>query len=461
MSEGRTPSWQFLCHAARTRYGMTSLTALMIVGGLWILLADQATSPVRGENQAKATSPDLAVVEAQNGDWSRWRGPLGDGVSQETNLLPAWPADGPPLAWKSKGLGKGYASVSVAHGKIYTMGDVKGKSHLICLDAAQGDVDWSVPFGKGHPNCTPTVDGDLIFALSRDGVIACVDSKGQKKWSKDFVGDMDGKVPQWGYSESPLIDGEHLICTPGSSKHFVVALNKLTGELIWSTPAGKLSKNRGHGGAGYSSVVISNACDVKQYVTLTGSGVVGVNATDGKLLWDYDHVANKTACIPTPLVKDHFIFCSSGYGDGGTALLELTKSDTGFQAKEVYYFAAKQLQNHHGGMIRLGDAVFMGHGHNNGFPVCVNLANGKDNWRQGRGPGGESAAIAYADGHLYFRYQDGVMALIEANPKEYKVTGEFKLPIINEKSWPHPVIAGGKLYLRDQNDLMVFDIQKH
>ena len=411
-------------------------------------------------SKTKGAKPDLAELEASKGDWSRWRGPLGDGISHEKNLLTEWPSEGPPLAWKCKGLGHGFASVAVAGGKIYTLGVIEGKSNLICLKVDGGDLVWKLPFGKGDPNCTPTVDGNMIYAVSRDGGLGAVDVKGKGVWSKEFQKDFGGKEPQWGYSESPLIDGDKLICTPGSEQHFMVALNKKTGATIWSLPMADLSKNRGHGGAGYASPVISNAGGIKQYVTLTGKGVIGVDANSGKLLWNYDRVANNTASIPTPLVKDNFVFCSSGYGDGGSALLKITKVGKEFQAEEVYYYPANKLQNHHGGMILLGDDVYMGHGHNQGFPVCIKLADGSDHWRPGRGPGSDSAAIAYADGHLYFRYQDATMALIEANPHEYKVTGEFKLPIHNRESWPHPVIAGGMLYLRDQDDLMCYDIRK-
>jgi outer membrane protein assembly factor BamB len=257
-----------------------------------------------------------------------------------------------------------------------------------------------------------------------------------------------------------LVDGDRLVCTPGNNESLLACLDKKTGETIWTTKveASQLG-NRGHDGAGYSSIVIGNAGSVKQYVTLVGKAVVGVDAASGKLLWAYDRVANGTASIPTPIVEGDHVFCSSGYGTG-SALIKLNRSRTGFDVQEVYFLPGNKMQNHHGGMIHKDGFVYCGEGHNEGFPLCINSQTGKDAWRPGRGPGGGSAAIAYADGHLYFRYQDGTMALIEATPKAYKLKGQFKIASKNGESWPHPVIAGGKLYLRDQDELLTYDIKK-
>jgi outer membrane protein assembly factor BamB len=413
---------------------------------------------------AMAKSNDLAKAEAQKGNWSRWRGPNGDGISQETGLLKEWPADGPPLLWKSKGMGNGFSSIAVADGFLYTMGAKEGESHLVCAKADDGSVVWSTPLGdKGSgPNCTPTLDGDMVYGVTHDGVIACCNTKtGELVWKTSFSKDFGGKMHSgWGYSESPLIDGELLICTPGSPTAMLAGLKKKTGEVVWKTKMPETTGRKGGDGAGYSSIVIGNCGGVKQYITLVGRGVIGVEAKTGTFLWGYNQVANGTANIPTPIIKGDFVFCSSGYGDGGTALLKINRQGNQFAAEEVYWKSNKELQNHHGGMISLGDYVFMGHGHNNGFPVCVDMKTGTPTWGPDRGPGKESAAIAYADGHLYFRYQDGIMALIEANPKEYKLKGQFKIAVKNGNSWPHPVIAGGKLYLRDQNDLVCYDIHE-
>lgn len=420
-----------------------------------------SSHPAAAQTQARtANSMQLAMAEAQRGEWSRWRGPNCDGISYEKGLLQSWPAEGPPLVWQASGLGGGYSSVAIAGGRIYTLGDQDGCT-MHCLRVEDGSKIWSTRIGSGGANCTPTVDREYVYGLSKDGDLACLTtSDGQLVWSKNYRRDFDSReTPGWGYSESPLVDGDRLICTPGSDSALLVALDKRTGHVIWKTDAtGKLG-DRGHSGAGYSSIVISNAAKVKQYVTLVGRGVVGVDAATGKLLWGYNGIANGTANIPTPIVAGDYVFCSSGYGDGGTALLKISKKGKELQGEEVYYHKPNEMQNHHGGMIRIGAYVYMGHGHNNGFPLCVHVPTGKIAWKPGRGPGSESAAVAYADGHLYFRYQDGTMALIEANPKEYKLKGKFKIATHNAESWPHPVIAGGKLYLRDQDDLLCYDVR--
>ena len=393
-------------------------------------------------------------------DWPRWRGEKGDANSAETGLLKSWPEEGPKLAWQCKGLGNGFSSLAIVGDLIFTMGLKEGKGVLLCLSHADGSRIWETAFGGGDPNCTPTTDGDRVYGLARDGELACLKiADGTIVWQKSFEKDFGGKVPTWGYSESPLVDGDKLICSPGSQDAFVVALNKLTGEVIWKTPLDSKLNLKGHGGAGYSSPVISNGGGVKQYVTLTGKGVASVNAKTGELLWVYDKVSNGTANIPTPIVSGDYILCSSGYGDGGTALIQLNKQGSKVGWKEIYYFPAKDLQNHHGGMILIDGFVYMGEGHNNGFPVCIDFKTGKSTWKPGRGPGRESAAVAYADGHLYFRYQDATMALIEANPKSYKLKGSFKIGVHNRESWSHPVIAGGMLYLRDQDDMLVYDLR--
>lgn len=424
-------------------------------------IAACAPSAAPAQTRSRTPAPNqLAMAEAERGEWSRWRGPLGDGVSYEKGLLKSWPEEGPPLLWKASGLGGGFASVAIANGRLYTLGDQDGCT-LHCRKLEDGSEIWSTRIGSGGANCTPTIDGEHVYALSKDGDLACVKTAdGELVWSKNYRQDFDSReTPGWGYSESPLVDGDRLLCTPGSDKALLAALDKRTGEVIWQTDAAGKLGDRGHNGAGYASIVISNAGKVKQYVTLVGKGVVGVDAATGKLLWNYNNVANGTANIPTPIIAGDFVFCSSGYGDGGTALLRITRQGKQLQVNEVYFAKPNEMQNHHGGMIRIGQYAYMGHGHNNGFPLCVHIPSGKIAWKPGRGPGSESAAVAYADGHLYFRYQDGTMALIEASPKEYKLKGKFKIATHNGESWPHPVIAGGKLYLRDQDDLLCYDVK--
>ena len=438
-----------------------------LVGALAFVVASGLPPAAKGQTNrsktARTNTSGKAAEEAQRGEWSRWRGPNGDGISLETGLLDEWPSEGPPLVWRKKGTGRGYSSVAISGGKIFTLGKKQEKNHLIALNLEDGSPLWSTPIGGGgNPNSTPTVDGDLVFGLSLAGDLACCKTEdGTLVWSKNLGEDFGGKMMSgWGYSESPLVDGDRLICTPGSDEALIVALNKKTGDLIWATSSQQANIGRkGEDGAGYASLVISNAGGVKQYVTLLGRGLVGVEAATGKPLWAYNGVANGTANIPTPLVGGDMVFGSSGYGTGA-ALIKLNKSRTGFAAQEVYFLPAKQMQNHHGGMILKDGYIYCGTGHGEGYPLCIEARSGLDAWRPGRGAGSGSAAIAYADNHLYFRYQDGTMALIEATPKAYKLKGTFKAASHNGEAWAHPVIAGGKLYLRDQDELLCYDVRK-
>ncbi len=400
-------------------------------------------------------------------DWPRWRGPNGDGISPEKGLLQQWPNGGPKLIRTTKGLGGGYASIAVVGESIYTLGVQGRDTALICLKRSNLEKQWATPVGGGgQPNCTPTVDpeGKYVYGLSKKGDFLCADAKtGRAVWRKNFAQDFGGKMMSgWGYSESPLVDGNRLICTPGARDAHIVALNKATGQLIWKAAVPRDLGRKGNDGAGYSSIVISKAAGVKQYVQFTGKGVFGFDASNGKYLWHYNKIANGTANIPTPIVEGDYVFCTSGYGDGGTALLKIKKSGNAYEAEEVYYKRSRELQNHHGGVIRLGDYIYGGHGHNRGLPFCLEWKTGKVVWRNDDPEiaGQKSAAVAYADGHLYFRYEDGTVTLIEASTNGYKEKGSFTMPRRSGPSWPHPVIAGGMLYLRNQDELQVYDVRR-
>ena len=408
----------------------------------------------------------LSSAVAATGDIQQWRGPNRDGIFPATGLLKQWPQEGPQLAWKIAGLGRGFASVSVAGGKIFTMGGRKGGQFIVALDAATQKELWAAKIADkgGEPRCTPTIDGELVFALSSEGDLVCVGaSDGREMWRKSYAADFgNAPKPGWQFCESPLVDGDKLIVVPGSHEAVVAALNKKTGEILWKTAVELPGK--GHDTAGYTGVVLSNAAGIRQYVTLVGKGAIGVDAQTGKLLWHYNRVANGTAVIPTPLVWDDHVFVSSGYGTGA-ALLTIVKGGDGIagspvSAKEEYFLNASTFQNHHGGMVRIGDYIYAGKGHNNGFPICLEWKTGKVAWEKERGPGKESAAVISADGNLYFRYQDGIMALIEATPSGYSEKGAFKLASVNGPSWSHPVIQGGRLYVRDQDVLMCYAVGK-
>ncbi len=435
-----------------------------------------------------------ADAQIKNGDWPQWRGPQRDAISTEKGLLTEWPKGGPKLLWDTKkinperSVGLGLSSLVIADGKIFTIGDiliteqvefkdkegkVKKKNvnkpgssvYLFCLDAETGKELWRKLIGPpsmggpgGGTRCTPTVDGDRVYTLTTQGKLVCLKTlDGAVLWQKDLVKEFGGRAPGFGgYCESPTIDGGKLICAPGGKKACMVALNKLTGDIYWTCEAPI------NDGTGFASIVMAEVGGVKQYITLAHKqlGLIGVDAETGKFLWTYNRIANGTANIPTAIVKNEFVFASTGYGDGGSALLKLIPTGNGgVKVEEQYYFKNKQLQNHHGGMVMLGDYIYGGHGHNQGLPFCLEWKTGKFAWEPQRGPGGGSAAVLYADGHLYFRYESGDVALIEATPKGYNLKSSFR-PQINGNGWPHPVIYHGRLYLRGNDQILCYDIKK-
>jgi outer membrane protein assembly factor BamB len=450
----------------RTKSSLFALVCVVLLGTAgcdWIGGKDSAGAlavPPRAESKADSSKQAPGEL-VHSGSWPGWRGPNRDAVSTETGLVDAFPTLGPPIKWHVNGLGTGYSSVAIDSGRIFTLGSMGGDCQLLALNYANGHRIWAMSIGKGDPNSTPTVDGDRVYGLTRNGSLTCLNvADGKVLWSKSLNADFGGSTPQWGYSESVLIDGDHVVCTPGSKTAMLAALDKKTGATIWTAAAPEKPGSRGEDGAGgYSSIVISNGAGVKQYVQLVGRGLVSYRASDGKFLWNYDRIANITANIPTPIVKDDYVFGSSGYS-AGSALLELHKAGDGVEATEVYFLNSSILQNHHGGMVLYRDYVYCGRGHGSGWPVCVELKTGKIKWEGGRGPGGGSAAVLEADGKLFFRYEDGVVALIGATPDKYELKGRFSTATKNKEGWPHPVIVDKQLFLRDQDDLLCYDIAR-
>ena len=298
------------------------------------------------------------------------------------------------------------------------------------------------------------MDGERIYALGSDGKLVCVGSGNRDVlWTKDLKKDFGGQTGAWAYAESPLVDGDVLVCTPGGEAAAIVALDKKTGSVIWKAevkglPAGK---KRGFSVAGYSSVVAAEIDGTRQYVQFLNGGVVGVEAKTGKFLWHYDHPANGTANCSTPIVKDDSVLAASAYGNGG-GRAKIVKAGDAYKAEELYF--VKDLQNHHGGMVLVGDHVY---GTGKGSLLCVNFKTGKVEWDE---PGVGKGSVAYADGRLYVRGEKGDVALVEADPKEYRQTGRFSQPgRSKQQAWPHPVVAGGRLYIRDWDALLCYDVK--
>ena len=411
-----------------------------------------------------AIASSIAWAAKPGDDWPQFRGPDRTDVSQDTGLLKEWPKDGPPLVWTGKDIGEGFSSVSVVGDRVFTMGDKSEKSHVFCLSRTDGKNLWESPIGKSGggggysgTRCTPTVDGDRVYGLGQFGDLVCLKVvDGSEVWRKNLSKDFKGAPGGWSYTESPLVDGDKLVCTPGGKEASVVALNKMNGEVIWKCPIDK------DNGAGYSSIVIGEACGVKQYVQMMAGGLRGFDAKDGKLLWSYgtsnDRFGHNTANIPTPIVHGDFVFASVGYGRGA-ALVKLVKKGDQIEAEEVWF--NNELKNKHGGVVMVGKYVY-GDSDDSGLPWCAEWETGKRMWKKSkRTDASGSAAVTYADGNLYFRYQNDWVELVPANPDEYKVVGEFKPPETHQPCWAHPVVVGGRLYLRDGDLLYCYDVKQH
>lgn len=405
------------------------------------------------------------AASGADSDWPTFRGADRTAVAPDTGLLTSWPEGGPKLLWEAAGMGRGYSSPAISNGRIYTMGDglstVEDKDeYLVCLNEADGKELWRSKTGPAWTSgqeswqssrSTPTVDGKHVYVLTAQGVLITFNSAdGSEVWRKDLKEEFGGKKADgWGYSESVLIDGDRLICTPGGPDNTMVALNKQTGSLIWSCP------RPDDLGAGHASIVISNIGGTKVYVTTTGTGAMGVRAGDGKLLWGYD-IPKTTAVIPTPIVKDDLVFFTAGYGTGGALVRQFASAD-GVDIEEIYPLDPS-LQNKHGGVVLVGNYLY-GDSGDSGTPFCAELQSGEVQWKS-RGSGKRSACVAAADGHVYFRYQDGTMTLVEANPEEFREVGSFQVPGSGDRpSWAHPVIAHGKLYLREGDKLLCYALR--
>ena len=315
---------------------------------------------------------------AASSEWPQWRGPNRDGLSTETGLLKEWPKDGPPLLWKASGLGAGFSGVSVAGQRIFTMGDQPDGNHVLALNCADGKLLWSTKLGKAGapgwggfkgPRATPSVDGGLVFALGQFGEVICVNAAdGKEVWRKHLTTDLGGPLMEWGFSESPLVDGDQVLFTPGGPKGTMVALNKKTGGLIWQS---KDWTDNAH----YSSIIVAEIDGLRHYIQLTDKSIAGVAPEDGKVLWKAARKGS-TAVIPTPICADGYVYTTSGYGIGCN-LFKVAKGSA-FTATQVY--ANKVMVNHHGGVVKLGEYLY-GHSDSKGW-TCQKFQSGEARWQE-------------------------------------------------------------------------------
>ncbi len=384
---------------------------------------------------------------ANNANWPQWRGPNRDGVSKETGLLKQWPAEGPPLVWKAAGAGNGYSSFSIANGKLITMGLRGDREFVVAFDVATGKQAWATSHGSAFrndrgdgPRGTPTVDGDRVYALGGSGDLSALDVRtGKVVWTKNILKEFGGENITWGISESPLVVGNKLLVNPGGPGASIVALNKSDGSLIWKSQSDR---------AGYSSAIPVEANGATQVVFFTHQRAVGLDLKDGKFLWEYARPANRTANAATPIARGNRVFISSDYGTGG-GVVEIKPDGT---AQEVWF--TRDVRNHHSSSVLVGDHLY---GFSSSILMAVKFDTGEIAWRD-RSVG--KGSLVYADGRLYCFSERGVMGLVEATPTGYVERGRFRIEAGSLETWTHPVVAGGRLYLRDQDTIYAYDVRQ-
>ena len=392
----------------------------------------------------------IASFAQAGGDWPQWRGPNRDGISKETGLLKQWPKEGPPLAWKTKGAGGGYSSFAIANGRLFTMGLRGEREFIIAFDVANGKEAWATPHGKAFrndrgdgPRGTPTVDGERLYALGGSGDLSCLEAgTGRIVWTMNVLQKFGGSNTNWGISESPLVIDEKVLVNAGGPGASIVALNKKDGALIWKSQSDE---------PGYSSAISVEAGGIKQVVFFTSSRAVGLDLSNGRLLWEYPHPSNNTANVATPVARGNRVFISSDYGTGG-GLVEIKANGKDVTAREVYF--TKEMRNHHSSSVLVGDYLY---GFSSSNLTAMRFDTGEIVWRD-RSVG--KGSLIYADGNLYCLSENGVVGLVEATPAAYREKGRFQIPQESLPTWTHPVVAGGRLYLRDQDTIYAFDIRE-
>ncbi len=400
-------------------------------------------------------------LSAQAADWPQWRGPRRNGISLETGLLKEWPKDGPKLVWQVNDIGEGYSTPAVAGARIYLVSSRGMDNEFVhALSVQDGKQLWTTTIGKvGNPDqqpsypmarSTPTIDGELLYVLGSDGDLACLETAtGKARWQKNLRREFEGVPGQWAYAESPLVDGDVVLATPGGSQATLVALNKKTGAVIWKSVV------PGGDPAGYASAIVVEGGGRRQYVQFLGKGIVGVDAKSGQFLWRYDQTSKGPANMPTPVAKDAYVYSAAQRIGGG--LIRLSPTAEGVAAEQVYM--ERGLPNAIGGSVLVGDYLY---GTTGQGLVAAEFASGKVKWQaQGIGPGG----VLYAEGHLFLHGENGDAALIEVTPEAYREKGRFTPPnqpkhrSAMEKAWTHPVVAGGRLYIRDLGTLWSYDVK--
>jgi outer membrane protein assembly factor BamB len=407
----------------------------------------------------------ICVINVSAADWPQWRGPDRSGVSKESGLLKQWPSGGPKLVWQVDDLGDGYSTPVVVGTRIYFLSNTGMDNEFVqARSTVDGKVIWTTRIGNvGNPNqnppypkarSTPTIDGNNLYAFGSDGDIACLETKtGKIRWTKNVRKEFAGQPGEWAYAESPLVDGDLVVVTPGGAEATMIALNKKTGAVVWKSaiPNGEP--------AGYASAIVVQAAGRKQYVQLLSKGMVGVDAKTGQFLWRYADVAKGPAQYFTPVARGEQVY-GGALGVGG-GMVQLTATQNGVSAEQVYF--KRGLPNGIGGALVIGDYLY-------GTDVtqkllAVEFTTGKVLWEKENFGWG---SVAAADGLLFVHLISGEIALVEATPAGFRDKGRFAPPNQPKKkqvgqypegAFAYPVIANGRLYIRDLGTLWAYDVK--
>ena len=399
-----------------------------------------------------------APFAAADAPWPCFHGPNRDNRSTETGLLARWPEGGPKRLWAAGGIGVGYSSVAIAGGRLYTAGTIDGTTFVTALDL-DGRRVWQKPNGRswkagprqrhavgyGGARGTPTHDEGRVYHLGDGGRLTAFDAAtGREAWALDLLDRFDAETPEYGYTESVLIIGNRLFCCPGGTKGHVVCLRKSDGQTVWANPDIK-------GTVAFSSLVPAEVAGVRQILGMSSSHLFGVDPETGTLLWSIEHRNFRDNNVTDPIPHGDGVFASSGYGKGSLLVRLQRDGDAGLRAETVW--SSDLMDNHHGGVVRVGDYVY-GAGHEAKGWFCLELATGKPAWRA---PG--KGALTFADGMLYCLDEKGTMTLVKATPDAYEAVSTFRVPKAGEGLyWAHPVVCGGRLYVRHADRLFAHAI---
>jgi outer membrane protein assembly factor BamB len=429
------------------RHGFTAL--IWLLSAAWVAGCGAAEPPA-------AVSPDVAVAPQPDADqpacfWPRFHGPHNDNISTERGLAKTWPEDGPPLVWTAEGIGQGYSGVSLAAGRIFTAGNIGDETIVTALSMA-GEILWQVPAGPAwradYPGtrATPTIDGERLYYQSPHGDLVCLKvESGERLWAVNVLERFGAPNIRWALAESVLIDGQRVISTPGGPRTAMVALDKMTGQTVWQ------SESADGDAAGYATPALVEYEGKRLLLTMTAKAVICVDADSGKLYWRFPHETSYDVNVLRPIFHEGRVFVSTGYG-AGSRMLRMSVEGDRIAAEQVW--TNRDLDNHHGGVVLVGGHLY-GSSHR-GRWVCLDWSDGTTRYAaEGVGKG----SLTLADGMFYCLGERSRVGLVECTPEEHRLVAEFRLPPGGDgPSWAHPVVCGGRLYLRHDDFLYCYDV---